>query len=60
MAHPTPTSKPTEPARSLPEEADIGSGEKGPGEHDTEKIIEEVGKPPLIPSKKSDTPVPKK
>ncbi len=30
--------------RHLRDEVDIGSGEKTPGEHDTEKLIEEVGK----------------
>jgi hypothetical protein len=24
-------------------EADVGSGEKGPGEHETDKMIEQVG-----------------
>jgi hypothetical protein len=28
---------------NLPEEADIGSGEKTPGQQDTEKLIEQVG-----------------
>jgi hypothetical protein len=27
----------------LPDEADIGSGEKNPGQKDTEKMIEQVG-----------------
>jgi hypothetical protein len=26
----------------MPDEADIGSGEKSPGQHDTEKLIEQV------------------
>jgi DNA-binding PucR family transcriptional regulator len=32
-----------EPVRHLPEEADIGSGEKNPGQKETEKMIEQVG-----------------
>jgi hypothetical protein len=31
------------PIRHLPDEADIGSGEKSPGHRDTEKLIEQVG-----------------
>jgi hypothetical protein len=31
------------PPAHLPEEADIGSGEKTPGQRDTEKLIEQVG-----------------
>jgi hypothetical protein len=27
----------------LPTEADIGSGEKGPAEHETQKMIEQIG-----------------
>lgn len=27
----------------LPNEADIGSGEKGPAEHETQKMIEQIG-----------------
>ncbi|MET0964001.1 MAG: hypothetical protein ABWY05_14480 [Noviherbaspirillum sp.] len=27
----------------MPTEADVGSGEKGPGERETEKMIEQVG-----------------
>jgi hypothetical protein len=32
-----------QPIRHLPDEADIGSGEKSPGHRDTEKLIEQVG-----------------
>jgi hypothetical protein len=31
---------------NLPDEADIGSGEKSPGHRDTEKLIEQVGDSP--------------
>lgn len=27
----------------LPNEADIGSGEKGPAEHETQQMIEQIG-----------------
>jgi hypothetical protein len=33
----------TKPVKHLPDEADIGSGEKSPGQKDTEKMIEQVG-----------------
>jgi len=31
------------PIKHLPNEADVGSGEKGPGERETDKMIEQVG-----------------
>ena len=31
------------PIKHLPNEADVGSGEKGPGQRETEKMIEQVG-----------------
>lgn len=31
------------PIKHMPTEADVGSGEKGPGQKDTEKMIEQVG-----------------
>lgn len=34
------------PITHLPDEADIGSGEKSPGHRDTEKMIEQVGNAP--------------
>jgi hypothetical protein len=34
------------PLTHLPDEADIGSGEKSPGHRDTEKMIEQVGNSP--------------
>lgn len=34
------------PLTHLPDEADIGSGEKSPGHRETEKMIEQVGNAP--------------
>lgn len=31
------------PIKHMPNEADVGSGEKGPGQKETEKMIEQVG-----------------
>ena len=31
------------PIKHMPTEADVGSGEKGPGQKETEKMIEQVG-----------------
>lgn len=31
------------PVKHMPNEADVGSGEKGPGEQETDKMIEQVG-----------------
>ncbi len=31
------------PIKHMPTEADVGSGEKGPGQKETEKLIEQVG-----------------
>jgi hypothetical protein len=31
------------PIKHMPTEVDVGSGEKGPGQKDTEKMIEQVG-----------------
>ncbi|MDB5762911.1 MAG: hypothetical protein JWQ21_1906 [Herminiimonas sp.] len=33
----------TAQVKSLIDEADIGSGDKTPGQHDTEKMIEQIG-----------------
>lgn len=33
-----------EPAKDMTTEADVGSGEKGPGEKETDRMIEQVGK----------------
>ncbi len=31
------------PIRHMPTEADVGSGEKGPGERETDEMIKQVG-----------------
>lgn len=31
------------PIKHMPTEADVGSGEKGPGERETDEMIEQVG-----------------
>lgn len=31
------------PIKHMPTEVDVGSGEKGPGQKETEKMIEQVG-----------------
>ena len=31
------------PAKHMPTEVDVGSGEKGPGQKETEKMIEQIG-----------------
>jgi hypothetical protein len=43
-----------EPVRHLPDEADIGSGEKNPGQKDTEKMIEQVGRKPPQPEQSDE------
>ncbi|MFP5392021.1 MAG: hypothetical protein ACLGI6_10845 [Gammaproteobacteria bacterium] len=43
-------------AQPLHNEADIGSGEKTPGQLETEKMIEEI--PPLPPSQANNQPLP--
>lgn len=45
-----PTPEPGARAPGMPHEADIGSGEKTPGEHDTEEAIRSI--PPLPESGK--------
>jgi 50S ribosomal subunit-associated GTPase HflX len=32
-----------EPIKHMPTEADVGSGEKGPGEQETDEMIKQVG-----------------
>lgn len=43
------------PLTHLPDEADIGSGEKSPGHRDTEKMIEQVGDSPAQKPPDRDT-----
>lgn len=40
------TTEPAATAPGMPHEADIGSGEKTPGEHDTEEAIRSI---PVLP-----------
>ncbi|WP_020654245.1 hypothetical protein [Massilia niastensis] len=48
MNHRSPTVDPAAQGRPLYDEADIGSGEKSPGEQETEEMIRQI--PPLPPS----------
>jgi hypothetical protein len=45
-----------EQPKDLRNEADIGSGEKTPGEHETEKMIEQVGNPAGKPKEGASDP----
>lgn len=45
MNDPTRKVDPAAPGRAVYDEADIGSGEKSPGQHETEEMIREI--PPL-------------
>lgn len=48
MNDPTPNVDPKNKGRTMYEEADIGSGERSPGQHETDEMIR--GIPPLPPS----------
>lgn len=48
MNDPTRKVDPAAHGRPLYDEADIGSGEKSPGQHETEEMIRQI--PPLPPS----------
>lgn len=48
MNDPTPNVDPKNKGRTMYEEADIGSGERSPGQHETDELIR--GIPPLPPS----------
>lgn len=48
MNQPTPNVDPKNKGRAMYDEADIGSGEKSPGQHETDEMIR--GIPPLPPS----------
>ena len=57
MNQPTHNVDPATQGRPLYDEADIGSGEKSPGEKETEEMIRQI--PPLPASKQqSDNPAP--
>jgi hypothetical protein len=47
---------PPDPPNANVDEADIGSGEKNPAQHETEKIIRQI--PPLPPSDGQPEPGP--
>jgi len=49
MNQPTPNVDPQNKGRTMYDEADIGSGEKSPGQHETDEMIKEI--PALPPSK---------
>jgi len=51
MNEPTPNVDPKNKGRTMYDEADIGSGEKSPGQHETDEMIR--GIPPLPPSNES-------
>lgn len=42
MTQPTPNVDPANKGRPMYDEADIGSGEKSPGQHETEEMIREI------------------
>jgi len=51
MAPPRQPHSPPPPERHRIDEPDIGSGERSPGQHDTDKMIEQVpGTPPTPPA----------
>lgn len=52
MTEPTGKGDPANKGRAMYDEADIGSGEKAPGQHETEELIREI--PPLPTSPKKD------
>jgi hypothetical protein len=52
MNDPTPNVDPKNKGRVIYEEADIGSGEKSPGQQETEEMIRQI--PPLPANRQSD------
>lgn len=52
MNEPTPNVDPKNKGRTMYDEADIGSGEKSPGQHETDEMIR--GIPALPPSNGQD------
>lgn len=52
MTEPTGKGDPANKGRAMYDEADIGSGEKAPGQHETEAMIREI--PPLPAAPKPD------
>lgn len=56
MNDPTPNLDPKNKGRAMYDEADIGSGERSPGQHETEELIR--GIPALPPSTGADSDAP--
>lgn len=54
-AIPTSTADPAPAPRRSWDEADIGSGEKTPGQHDTDELIRQI---PPLPDNAAETPSP--
>jgi len=54
MNDPTPNVDPKNKGRAMYDEADIGSGERSPGQHETEEMIR--GIPALPADEKKDEP----
>ncbi|MGF6275667.1 hypothetical protein ABIB38_004068 [Massilia sp. UYP11] len=52
MNDPTPSIDPKNKGRTMYEEADIGSGERSPGQHETDELIREI--PPLPANRQAD------
>lgn len=52
MNDPTPNIDPKNKGRTMYEEADIGSGERSPGQHETDEMIRDI--PPLPSGGQSD------
>jgi len=51
MTDTTPQVDPENKSRAIFDEADIGSGERSPGQHDTEQMIREI---PALPTAGAD------
>lgn len=54
MTQPQQKPDPAHKGRPFLEEADIGSGEKSPGQHETDEMIREI--PPLPPAGQREQP----
>jgi len=52
MNDPTPNIDPKNKGRTMYDEADIGSGERSPGQHETDEMIREI--PPLPSNRQAD------
>ncbi|WP_273034598.1 hypothetical protein [Massilia timonae] len=56
MNDPTPSIDPKNKGRAMYDEADIGSGERSPGQHETDEMIR--GIPPLPSNRQADEGAP--